>query len=98
MFFASHLTAVLCTRRRGVDTNWRWLIASDVFRDPWSARLASYYVLAILALAAHLACAVRAAGIGHGVQAHGWTRLVAAAVGLAVITSALIVTGLALGG
>ncbi|WP_394830214.1 hypothetical protein LVJ94_27270 [Pendulispora rubella] len=98
IFFASHLRAVLRARGRGVDTNWHWLIDSDVFHDPWGARLAPYYVLAILALAVHLACAVRVVAMGHGARPRSWTWLIAASIGLAAMAAALVMIGLARGG
>lgn len=53
-FLASHLTAVLTSHYlRGVDTNFTWLTASNLLTHPWSARLAPYYFLAVVAFAGH---------------------------------------------
>jgi hypothetical protein len=95
LFFASHLTAVLRARSRGVETDWHWLTESDLFRDPWSARLVPYYVLAVIAIASHLACAVRAVAIGHGARRDGWGWLLAAAAGIGAAASAVIMAALA---
>ena len=95
LFFASHLTAVLRARGRGVETDWHWLTGSDLFRDPWSARLVPYYVLAVIAIASHLACAVRAVAIGHGARRDGWSWLLAAAAGIGAAASAVIIAALA---
>jgi hypothetical protein len=95
LFFASHLTAVLRRRGRGFDTDWEWLVGSDVLRDPWSARLAPYYVLAVVAIAVHLACAIRAVAIGHGARRDGWGWWIAIAAGIAVAAGTAIVIALA---
>ena len=95
LFFASHLTAVLRARGRGIDTDWHWLTGSDLLHDPWNARLVPYYALAVIALAVHLACGLRAVAIGHGASVRGWNWVVAAAVGLAAVASTSIVWALA---
>ena len=93
-FFASHLTAALRARwMRGVDTNWVWLTTDSLLRDPWSARLAPYYFLAVVAVGVHAG-----AGLRHVVGAHGHTELadrLFTAVGVAaVVVAALVMTGL----
>ena len=95
MFFASHVTAALRARARGIDPNWHWLTSSDLFHDPWSARLVPYYVLGVLAIAVHLACAVRAVALGHGASGIAWRWLVPGATGLATIAASVIMTALA---
>jgi hypothetical protein len=94
LFSASHVTAALRARARGVDPDWKWLTSSDLFHDPWSARLVPYYVLGVLAIAVHLACALRAVALGHGVRAHSLRWLVPGAAGLAVIAAAVIMRAL----
>jgi succinate dehydrogenase/fumarate reductase cytochrome b subunit len=66
LFFASHVSAVLRARYlRHADTNWSW--ATDgLLTDPWSARLAPYYFLAIVALAVHGAAGIRSVMLHHG--------------------------------
>lgn len=95
VFFLSHLTAALRARHlRGVDTNWTWLTSDSMLTDPWSARLAPYYFLSIVALGVHGGLGLRHVLIGHGVAEVSANR-VAMLVGLgAVAVSALVLTGL----
>lgn len=94
LFFASHVTAALRARARGIDPDWQWLTSSDLFHDAWSARLVPYYVLGVLALAVHLGCAVRAVAIGHGGRA-GWTWLVPLATAAGALVAATVMYALA---
>ena len=95
VFFLSHLTAALRARwLRGVDTNWQWLTADSMLLDPWSARLAPYYALSIVALGVHAAL-----GLRYVLRERGWTVAVADRVAVlatvaAVTASALIMTAL----
>jgi succinate dehydrogenase/fumarate reductase cytochrome b subunit len=67
LFFLSHLSAVLKARYlRDIDTNWAWLTADSLLTDPWSARLAPYYFLAVIALGIHGAAGVRRVMLNHG--------------------------------
>ena len=86
LFFASHVTAVLRARGRGVATDWQWLVGSDLLRDEWSARLVPYYLLAVIALAVHVGCAVRAVTGRRGV--------LAAATALGAASAVAIIAGL----
>lgn len=95
LFFLSHLSAVLRARfLRHKDTNWTWLTADSLLTDPWSARLAPYYFLAVIALGIH-----GAAGIRHIMLSHGRSMQLAdrsfyvTATGAAVL-SACIMTAL----
>jgi succinate dehydrogenase hydrophobic anchor subunit len=68
VFFLSHLTAALRARwLRGVDTNWHWLTADSMLSDPWSARLAPYYFLAVVAFGVHAGL-----GLRYVLRARGW--------------------------
>lgn len=53
-----------------------------------------YYMLAVIAIASHLGCAVRAVAIGHGARRDGWSWLLAAA-GIGAAASAVIIASLA---
>jgi hypothetical protein len=98
VFFASHVSAVLRVRHvRNIDTDWHWLVSYDVFRDPWSARLSPYYALAVLALAVHLACALRSVAIGRGARREHWHWPLGVSVGLAVLAATLILVGVGIG-
>jgi len=67
LFFLSHLSAVLRARYlRHIDTNWTWLTADGLLTDPWSARLAPYYFLVVIALAVHGGAGVRTVMLAHG--------------------------------
>lgn len=66
LFFASHVSAVMRARYlRHIDTNWVWLTADNLLKDPWSVRLVPYYFLGVLALAVHGACGVRRVLVEH---------------------------------
>jgi succinate dehydrogenase/fumarate reductase cytochrome b subunit len=95
VFLLSHLTAALRARHlRGVDTNWTWLTSDSMLTDPWSARLAPYYLLSILALGIHGGLGLRHVLLGHGV-ARATADRAALAAGLgALAASALVMTGL----
>jgi succinate dehydrogenase/fumarate reductase cytochrome b subunit len=68
VFFLSHLTAALRARwLRGIDTNWQWLTADSMLSDPWSARLAPYYFLAVVAFGAHAGL-----GLRYVLRERGW--------------------------
>jgi hypothetical protein len=94
-FFLSHLTAALRARwLRGVDTNWIWLTADSMLSDPWSARLAPYYALSVVALGVHLGL-----GLRYVLRARGWSSAAADRAGIVVpatsaVASALIMTAL----
>jgi succinate dehydrogenase/fumarate reductase cytochrome b subunit len=94
-FFVSHLTAALRARwLRGVDTNWLWLTADSMLSDPWSARLAPYYALSVVALGVHAGL-----GLRYVMRARGWTPAAADRIGIVVpmtstAASALIMTAL----
>ena len=94
-FFLSHLTAALRARLlRGVDTNWLWLTADSMLTDPWSARLAPYYFLGIVALGIH-----GGAGLRHVLRQRGEAPAVAdrafvVAAAAAVAVSVLVMAGL----
>ena len=78
VFFLSHLTAALRARwLRGIDTNWQWLTADSMLTDPWSARLAPYYFLAVVAFGVHAGL-----GLRHVVRARGWAPAYANLAGL----------------
>lgn len=67
LFFFSHLSAVLKARYlRHIDTNWSWLTADGLLTDPWSARLAPYYFLAVVAIGVHGGAGVRRVMLNHG--------------------------------
>jgi succinate dehydrogenase/fumarate reductase cytochrome b subunit len=84
MFFLSHVSAALRARYlRGIDTNWAWASGRELLTDPWSARLAPYYFLAVIAFGVHAACGLRLGA-----------RRVAIAAGVFAITSSLIFAGL----
>ena len=90
MFFVSHLSAVFRARYfRQIDTNWLWLTADSLLRDPWSARLAPYYFLAVIALGAHVGLGLRYVVLSHGrspaMASRVFTALTTAAVGAAAL-------------
>jgi hypothetical protein len=95
LFFLSHLSAVLRARYfRHTDTNWVWLTADSLLTDPWSARLAPYYFLAVIALGVHGAAGVRKVMMMHGRSAAFAEAMFYGFTGGAVIVSGLIMTGL----
>ena len=78
VFFLSHLTAALRARwLRGIDTNWQWLTADSMLTDPWSALLAPYYFLAVVAFGIHAGL-----GLRYVVRARGWAPAYANLAGL----------------
>ncbi len=96
LFLASHVSAALRTRARGRDTDWTWLAGGELLSDPWSARLAPYYFLAVIAFGMH-----GAAGLGRVLARHGLhparvRTLVAVLAALATVVSAAIMVGLLL--
>jgi succinate dehydrogenase/fumarate reductase cytochrome b subunit len=67
LFFLSHLSAVFRARLlRDTDTNWAWLTADGLLTDPWSARLAPYYFLSVIALGIHGGAGIRHVLLNHG--------------------------------
>lgn len=67
LFFASHISALMRTRYlHHIDTNWIWLTADNLLKDPWSVRLVPYYFLGVLALVVHGACGLRSILSQHG--------------------------------
>jgi succinate dehydrogenase/fumarate reductase cytochrome b subunit len=67
LFFLSHLSAVFRARLvRDTDTNWVWLTADSLLTDPWSARLAPYYFLSVIALGIHGGAGIRHVMLSHG--------------------------------
>jgi len=95
VFLLSHLTAALRARHwRGIDTNWQWLTSDSMLTDPWSARLAPYYFLGIVAFGIHGGLGLRQVLRGHGV-ADGTASRVAVGAGLgALVVATLVLTGL----
>ncbi|MGO4212965.1 hypothetical protein AB4Y89_22200 [Terriglobus sp. 2YAB30_2] len=93
LFFASHVSAVMRARYlRHIDTNWVWLTADNLLKDPWSVRLVPYYFLGVLALAVHGACGVRHVLLEHE-RPHLADRAFAAIVaGGGVVAVVIIVT------
>ena len=79
---------------RHVDTNWVWLTADNLLTDPWSARLAPYYFLAVIALGVHGAAAIRYLMLNHGRPAASAQRAFYVVVAASAIVSTLIMTGL----
>jgi succinate dehydrogenase/fumarate reductase cytochrome b subunit len=78
LFFCSHLTAALRARwLRGIDTNWHWLTADSMLSDPWSARLAPYYFLAVIAFGVHAGL-----GLRYVLRGRGWSPAAADRAGL----------------
>jgi succinate dehydrogenase/fumarate reductase cytochrome b subunit len=95
MFLLSHTTAALRARYlNGIDTNWAWASGSELLTDPWSARLAPYYFLAVIAFGVHGACGLRTVALGHGASPALGGRLVAIGAGTSALISALIFIGL----
>jgi succinate dehydrogenase/fumarate reductase cytochrome b subunit len=97
LFFASHISAVLRTRYlRHVDTNWIWLTADNLLKDPWSVRLVPYYFLGVLALAIHGGCGLRWVLSEHG---HRETadRVFFATVAAGGLTALVIVVAMVVG-
>jgi succinate dehydrogenase/fumarate reductase cytochrome b subunit len=95
LFFLPHLSAVFRARLvRDTDTNWAWLTADGLLTDPWSARLAPYYFLSVIALGIH-----GGAGIRHVILSHGRSMQLAdksfhVTVAAATVLSASIMTAL----
>jgi succinate dehydrogenase/fumarate reductase cytochrome b subunit len=89
-FFLSHLTAALRARwLRGVDTNWVWLTADSMLSDPWSARLAPYYALSVVALGVHAGLGVR-----YVMRVRGWSPAAADRAGVVVPTASAVASAL----
>jgi succinate dehydrogenase/fumarate reductase cytochrome b subunit len=94
-FFLSHLTAVIRARIvGGVDTNWIWLTAESMLTDAWSARLAPYYFLGIVALGVHAGAGLRYVMIARGHARVAANRAFAGVTMAAAAASAVIMTGL----
>ncbi|QSQ23191.1 hypothetical protein JY651_50320 [Pyxidicoccus parkwayensis] len=94
MFFLSHVSAVLRARLlRHVDTGWAWA-SEGLLTDPWSARLAPYYFLAVVALGVHGAAGIRRVMLHHGQPTQRAERTFLVVVAGAVALSAAIMTGL----
>jgi hypothetical protein len=97
VFFLSHVTAVLKARwLRGIDTNWAWLTADSMLTDAWSARLAPYYALAVVAFGVHAGLGLRfvlRARAWHPKVADGgaWTAALLSTAASALILYALLV-------
>jgi hypothetical protein len=69
LFLLSHLSAVFRARYlRHTDTNWIWLTSDNLLMDDWSARLAPYYFLGIVAFGLHVGCALHRVLLGHEVK------------------------------
>jgi succinate dehydrogenase/fumarate reductase cytochrome b subunit len=97
LFFASHISAVLRTRYlRHVDTNWVWLTADNLLKDPWSVRLVPYYFLGVLALAVHGGCGLRWVLSEHG-HRESADRVFLATVAAGGLTALVIVVAMVLG-
>ena len=79
---------------RNVDTNWTWLTGSNLLTDAWSARLTPYYFLATVAVGVHVACGLRYVMLGHGAPERVADRVCHGLIAVAVIVSAIIMTGL----
>ena len=95
LFFLSHLSAVFRARYlRNVDTNWVWLTSDSLVRDPWSARLAPYYFLAVIALGIHGAAGLRKVMMIHGRSEALANAMFYGVTGGAALLSGLIMTGL----
>lgn len=95
MFLLSHTSAALRARYlKGIDTNWAWVSGRELLTDPWTARLAPYYFLAVIAFGVHGACGLRTVALGHGASPALGARVVAISAGIAALVSALIFTGL----
>jgi succinate dehydrogenase/fumarate reductase cytochrome b subunit len=93
-FFLSHLTAALRARARGVDTNWMWLTADSMLTDAWSARLAPYYFLGVIAVGVHVAAGLRHVLIARGHARHVADRAFAVIAIGAIAAAILIMAGL----
>jgi succinate dehydrogenase/fumarate reductase cytochrome b subunit len=95
LFFLSHLTAVLRARHlRHVDTNWVWLTADSMLHDPWSARLAPYYFLGVIALGVHAGAGLRFVLIAHGQSLQLANRVFFVVTAATTAVSVLILTAL----
>lgn len=97
-FFLSHLGAVLRARYlRGADTDWTWLTADSMLTDPWSARLAPYYVLGVIAFGVHAGLGLRHVAVARGASPAVGDGIVAAAAAGGVAAACLILGGLLTG-
>jgi succinate dehydrogenase/fumarate reductase cytochrome b subunit len=94
LFLASHVSATLRTRARGGDTNWDWLAGGELLTDPWSARLAPYYFLAVIAFGMHIAVGLGRVLASHGLPPARVRTLVAVIATLATGLSTAIMVGL----
>lgn len=95
LFLLSHVSAALRARYlHGTDTNWAWLSGGELLTDPWSARLAPYYFLAVIAFGVHGACGLRTVALGHGAAPAVGNRLVLLGAAFSTVVSMLIFTGL----
>jgi succinate dehydrogenase/fumarate reductase cytochrome b subunit len=93
IFFFSHLSAVLRARYlQHTDTNWTWLTSANLLTDPWSARLAPYYFLGVIALGVHGGAGVRRVMLNHGRSMRlADTTFYAVVAGSAVLSAAIMV-------
>ncbi|HWM88666.1 MAG TPA: hypothetical protein VNO33_22605 [Kofleriaceae bacterium] len=96
LFLASHVSAALRTRARGGDTDWAWLAGGELLSDPWMARLAPYYFLAVIAFGIHGAVGLGRVLARHGLHPAQVRALVALLAVLATAASAAIMVGLLL--
>ena len=95
VFLMSHFSAVARARYlQHTDTNWVWLTSYNFLTDKWSARLAPYYFLGIVALSLHAACAARFVLMAHGTKAPAANRIFGLVVGCGSIVAIAIMVGL----
>lgn len=64
-FLLAHLLAVLGARQGGTETDWQFAVGANGLLDG-RGLLTPYYVLALAAIVAHLACGTRIVLLGHG--------------------------------
>lgn len=92
LFLLSHVSAVFRARYlRHTDTNWAWA-SEGLLTDPWTARLAPYYFLAVVALGIHGAAGLRKVLLSHGRSAHCAEKaFYVVASGAAVLSTSIMV-------
>jgi len=90
LFMLVHVASVLLGRARlGLDTNF-WFAAAGLNVGAWPLFFVPYYGLAVVALFAHLACALRRR-LPAGIAPAARDRLALSVIAAGVVTAALIV-------
>jgi hypothetical protein len=95
-YFLGHMTAVFSARGAGTDTNWNWLTDNDqgLLAHLSGFSLVGHYWVGPIAIITHVACGLRMVMLEHGISDRAATRTAWSLIGLGVMASSVILTGL----